>query len=124
MNGKTKRYVAMLEKRAMRASQKVRYQEYSLDEAVQYMKASGKNFTQSKEWRTLRAEAIEKYGNACLKCGREGTSKHPITIDHIKPRKYYPELALDINNLQPLCGACKKEKGNTIANYRTTTSRH
>ena len=38
--------------------------------------------------------------------------KTPCNIDHIKPRKFFPELALDILNLQLLCAKCNKRKGN------------
>ena len=33
-------------------------------------------------------------------------------VDHIKPRKLYPALALDVNNLQILCEVCNHGKGN------------
>jgi len=76
------------------------------------------DFLSTPEWRDLRLLAIQKYGSTCLSCGREGTKRFPINIDHVKPRKYFPELALDINNLQPLCGKCNKRKGNKTIDYR------
>jgi len=76
------------------------------------------DFLSSPEWRSLRLLAIQKYGSTCLSCGREATKRFPINIDHVKPRKYFPELALDINNLQPLCGKCNKRKGNKTIDYR------
>jgi len=76
-------------------------------------------FLLTDEWKKLRKKAVDLYGNKCKKCGFQGTVNHPIHIDHIKPRKMYPELALDITNLQPLCGRCNKEKGNkTDVNYK------
>ena len=74
-----------------------------------------KNFLMSKEWKELKKLAKIKYGIKCLKCG----STKNINIDHVKPRKFYPELALDINNLQPLCSWCNKNKGNKIKDYRS-----
>lgn len=71
-------------------------------------------FLYSKEWRDLRKKAIEMYGTVCVKCGAQSTKKLPINIDHIKPRKYFPHLALEITNLQPLCQPCNKRKGNNI----------
>lgn len=70
-----------------------------------------KEFLSTYEWRKLRMEAIKKYGRKCACCGASGDGV-VINIDHIKPRKKYPELALDINNLQPLCDACNHGKGN------------
>ena len=69
-------------------------------------------FTQSQAWRKLRKQAVDKYGTTCAKCGRPQSPGYPVNIDHIKPRRFYPDLALDIDNLQPLCGPCNKEKGN------------
>ena len=35
-----------------------------------------------------------------------------LNVDHIKPRKKYPKLALDVDNLQVLCNECNHGKGN------------
>ena len=35
-----------------------------------------------------------------------------MNVDHIRPRKTHPELALAFENLQVLCGLCNKGKGN------------
>lgn len=75
-------------------------------------------FLYSPEWAELRVLAREKYGLVCACCGRENSKRFPINMDHVKPRKFYPELALDINNLQPLCGPCNKRKGNQTIDYR------
>lgn len=76
-------------------------------------------FLRSLEWRELRARAVERYGLICCKCGRENSRRFPINMDHVKPRKFFPELSLCIENLQPLCGPCNKAKGNKNTNdYR------
>jgi len=78
-------------------------------EDLKYYKSN--EFLESFEWRKLRLEVILKYGRKCQCCG----AKPPnvvIHVDHIKPRKTNPELALDINNLQVLCHECNHGKGN------------
>jgi len=68
-------------------------------------------FLLSYEWRALRMMAIKKYGRVCACCGASGAGV-VINVDHIKPRKKYPHLALDINNTQILCNTCNHGKGN------------
>ena len=63
-------------------------------------------FNSSKEWKELRLVALNIYGSVCLKCG----SIKQINVDHVKPKSKYPELALDIDNLQILCWLCNREK--------------
>lgn len=71
-----------------------------------------KDFLFSFEWRKLRLQALDKYGHVCVSCGSTPKSGAILNVDHIKPRKYFPELALDINNLQVLCSECNHGKGN------------
>lgn len=55
-------------------------------------------------------------------CGLEPTNRSNSNVDHIKCRKYYPYLALDIDNLQVLCGSCNKIKcNNHSTDYRDQT---
>ena len=35
-----------------------------------------------------------------------------MNVDHIKPRRIYPDLALSLENLQVLCHECNHGKGN------------
>jgi len=80
------------------------------------------SFTQTEKWKEVRRQAVEKYGTTCAKCGRPQSPGYPVNIDHIKPRKFYPHLAYDLDNLQPLCGPCNKEKGNgPPVDYRKIT---
>lgn len=68
------------------------------------------DFYKTKEWRTLRFVVLRKFGFKCLGCGR-GPDKCVLHVDHIKPRIAYPELELDLNNLQVLCEDCNLGKG-------------
>lgn len=65
-----------------------------------------KVFQVSAAWKEVREKALALYGTVCMKCG----STEEIQVDHVKPKYKFPELALDINNLQILCWGCNKEK--------------
>ena len=57
----------------------------------------------------LREQVISKYGNQCMMCGASGYSPGvEIQIDHIVPWSKGGKTVLD--NLQPLCSRCNKEK--------------
>jgi 5-methylcytosine-specific restriction endonuclease McrA len=69
-------------------------------------------FLQSYEWRKLRMEALKLHGARCQCCGASAKTGSQIHVDHIKPRRLFPELSLSLENLQVLCGACNHGKGN------------
>lgn len=73
---------------------------------------SSDEFLQSYAWRRLRMEAFIRYGRKCLCCGATPESGAILNVDHIKPRKLFPNLSLDIENTQILCGSCNHGKGN------------
>jgi 5-methylcytosine-specific restriction endonuclease McrA len=65
-------------------------------------------FYATREWRQIRYKVLLQYGGKCQCCGSLG----PLNVDHIKPRKLYPKLALSFKNLQVLCADCNTGKGN------------
>lgn len=69
------------------------------------------DFLNTFEWRKLRYATLQKYGARCQCCGRT-PPEVKIHVDHIKPRRKHPELALDPDNLQVLCGECNHGKSN------------
>jgi 5-methylcytosine-specific restriction endonuclease McrA len=69
-------------------------------------------FLSTFEWRRVRMEALKKYGPKCMCCGATPSTGAVMNVDHIKPRKKWPSLALDVNNLQILCHDCNHGKGN------------
>lgn len=73
---------------------------------------TSKEFLESFEWRRLRMQALKKYSPRCMCCGATPKDGAVMNVDHIKPRKLFPTLALDINNLQILCHECNHGKGN------------
>jgi 5-methylcytosine-specific restriction endonuclease McrA len=69
-------------------------------------------FLSTYEWRKTRMVALKKYGARCQCCGATPATGAVIHVDHIKPRKLFPHLALDVDNLQVLCHECNHGKGN------------
>ena len=65
------------------------------------------SFYNSEEWKALREEVFQKYPAICMRCG----NKNNLAVDHVKPKARYPDLKLDINNLQVLCRDCNYFKG-------------
>lgn len=57
-------------------------------------------------------QVLTKFGAVCQCCGTKAVRGVQINVDHIKPRKKYPELALEFTNLQVLCSVCNHGKGN------------
>ena len=70
------------------------------------------SFLNSYEWRKVRMVALKKHGARCQCCGATPATGAVMNVDHIKPRKLFPELALDVENLQVLCHECNHGKGN------------
>ena len=69
-------------------------------------------FLSTFQWRKVRMEALKKYGPRCQCCGATPADGAVMNVDHIKPRKLRPDLALDVANLQVLCHECNHGKGN------------
>jgi 5-methylcytosine-specific restriction endonuclease McrA len=70
------------------------------------------SFLESFQLRKLRMQALKKYGPKCMCCGATPATGAVMNVDHIKPRKLFPALAMDLNNLQVLCHECNHGKGN------------
>lgn len=69
-------------------------------------------FLLSYEWRALRMRVLKRFGARCQCCGATAKDGVRIHVDHIKPRRLFPELALVEANLQVLCEVCNHGKGN------------
>ena len=107
-----------MDKRILKIAYKNKLNKLTSNEIAIVFKAQSKGFLNSKEWRELRKKALNLYGLCCKHCG----STSNINVDHILPRKFYPELALSLSNLQPLCASCNKIKGNSVkTTYRENT---
>lgn len=71
------------------------------------------SFYASPEWRLVRERTIQEQGRVCQHCHRRISKDYDVTVDHIKPRSKFPELALETSNLQVLCRKCNSAKGAT-----------
>lgn len=78
-------------------------------------KTAAAGFYSSEEWIALRYKALARHGNRCQCCGASPSTGAVIHVDHIKPRSKFPELALDLDNLQILCRNCNVGKSNKDA---------
>lgn len=74
------------------------------------------DFLRTSEWAFVRMQALDGfraagkfYCHCCMALPEPGA---PLHVDHVKPRKFFPELALVVGNLQLLCPTCNKGKGN------------
>ena len=77
-----------------------------------FQEAIGVDFYKSHLWRAVRYAAFEKNGNNCKCCGRGRADGLIMHVDHIKPKSTFPDLALDVDNLQILCEECNLGKSN------------
>jgi 5-methylcytosine-specific restriction endonuclease McrA len=89
---------------------------HNLTEADARWIASKEWLVNNWQWDQIRYDALAANDGRCELCGR---SKHELergnhlNVDHVKPRKTHPWLALNLSNLQILCGSpCNRGKGN------------
>lgn len=108
----TKRMLQIASGAAMKRDAVAAMRGKSVNDIAASIKVSKDPFLSTPEWKALRKRAIQEYGAKCMKCKCIPTNIKKINVDHIKPRKYFPHLAMDFNNLQVLCASCNKDKGN------------
>jgi hypothetical protein len=63
----------------------------------------------SREWKEIRPKVFARHGTKCHYCGENATQ-----VDHLFPLKQFPELALSLDNLVPVCARCNEAKGNGV----------
>lgn len=84
----------------------------AVKQAKQVKQAQAIDFLESYAWRKLRYKVLKERGARCECCGRTPNDGARMNVDHIKPRRKHPELALTEPNLQILCNECNHGKGN------------
>lgn len=88
---------------------------------IRGVRVDSHDFLSTFEWKRVRMMALKKYGPVCQCCGASPATGAVMNVDHIKPRKLFPQLALDLDNLQVLCGDCNHGKGNwDMTDWRET----
>lgn len=65
-------------------------------------------FYRSKEWESVRQQALERDNYECVECAKQGkvtSQQHnsKLDVDHIYDLEHYPNLKLNMENLQVLC---------------------
>ena len=65
-----------------------------------------RGFYQSKAWRRIRLLALQRDHYLCQECLKQKRIKTATEVHHIKPLEEYPELGLELDNLQSLCWDC------------------
>lgn len=86
--------------------------EFSPPKQRGHVDVNSPEFLTSYPWVTLRMQALKLYGPICMCCGDTPKNGAIMNVDHIKPRRKFPELALRLDNLQILCAMCNKGKSN------------
>lgn len=115
----TKQLLAAAQKAAMKRQAMSELAGKSVNAIAASINVTRDQFLMSQEWRVIRKKVLEMYGEKCMKCNYVPTNLSKINVDHIKPRRFYPHLALDFDNLQVLCSGCNKAKGNNhMTDYR------
>lgn len=72
-----------------------------------------REFYNSSEWRSLRRQALERDHYECVWCREEGkVTTENLEVDHIKELEFYPEFALNLDNLRTLCKECHNKRHN------------
>lgn len=87
----------------------LKIREMSKDRRVKKQFKVRDGFYESRRWQELRYEALRRNGRVCVLCKAMNIELH---VDHIRPRSKYPDLELDISNLQVLCRPCNLGKSN------------
>jgi len=65
------------------------------------------NFYNSLEWAKTRIKILRRDNFRCKYCGK--LANH---VDHLNSAKYYPQIALDPNNLISSCESCHNKRHN------------
>lgn len=81
-----------------------------------------------KEWRIIRKIRKQIDNKECQRCKRNGIYSPADMVHHKKEVRFFPELALDLDNTESLCNACHNrehpEKLNRYQKKRNLTTKN
>lgn len=69
-----------------------------------------KAFYKSAAWLKCRKLVLKRDYYLCQPCLRDGKLTTADAVHHIKPLEDYPELALDMDNLESICNSCHNKE--------------
>ena len=71
-------------------------------------------FYLSPKWKDTRLKVLRRDRYICQECGCKCLGKKlgrpSPEVDHVLPRKEYPQLAYDMGNLRTLCKSCHSKR--------------
>lgn len=68
-----------------------------------------RGFYQGRAWRGARLLALQRDHYLCQACLKKGRITKATEVHHLRPLEEYPELGLELTNLQSLCWQCHEE---------------
>jgi 5-methylcytosine-specific restriction endonuclease McrA len=68
-------------------------------------RAEDARFYAGSPWRKLRKLKLD-HDPLCERCEKAGVTEVAVHVHHIRARKQFPELAMDLDNLEALCHSC------------------
>lgn len=74
-----------------------------------------RQFYNSARWKKTRKIALMRDGGLCVMCRKLDIITPAYEVDHIKPLKAAPKLALVVSNLQSLCHNCHTHRTTLMA---------
>ena len=80
-----------------------------------------RGFYDKNAWKKARMMALQRDRHLCQGCLRRGRITVATTVHHVKPTASYPELALELGNMESLCRDCHdavhQRRGETERKY-------
>ena len=75
-------------------------------------------FYTSPIWCRTQARILKQHHYECERCRKKGLVTRATTVHHRKYLRNHPELALDEENLEPICAKCHYEEHHKKHGFR------